>query len=72
MDGRPAASTSWSSIGMKPPIITLSLVVVNSGDGNSVGLCVEIQNWMLLIGFMWIAYIIAMEPFERLSQKNQT
>jgi hypothetical protein len=51
MLGRPAASTSWSSIGMKPPIIALSLVVVNSGDANSVGLCVEIQNWMLLIGF---------------------
>jgi len=42
---------------MKPPIITLSLVVVNSGDGNSVGLCVEIQNWMLLIGFIVDTYI---------------
>jgi len=42
---------------MKPPIIALSLVVVNSGDGNSVGLCVEIQNWMLLIGFIVDTYI---------------
>jgi hypothetical protein len=37
---------------MKPPIIALNLIVVNSGDGNSVGLGIEIQNWTLLIGFI--------------------
>jgi hypothetical protein len=37
---------------MKPPIIALNLIVVNSGGGNSVELGVEIQNWMLLIGFI--------------------
>jgi hypothetical protein len=50
---------------MKPPIIALCLVVVNSGDGNGVGLGVEIQNWMLLI------YINAMEPFEGSNYKNE-
>ena len=35
---------------------------------------IEIQNWMLLIGFivaLWLIYIIAMGPFEGSNIKNR-